>query len=1000
MIVAIMTTALSGTVWATSDLYVFNSLNWGDSSSEWTSGQGGNQFTSGRGVQVTTGKSGANATTNISFSNVSEVVVTYSTNTNSIYVKSVKITYTSGGDTPTPTTYTVTYDANGGTGTMTDANSPYEPGATVTVLDNAFTRAGYAFSGWNTAANGQGTDYDADDTFTISANTTLYAQWTAYTVTAQSNNDSYGDVDSEGFLIVAAPNTGYTYADPAYTVTSGSATVVQNGDEFTVTPSSDCTVTINFEALPTYTVTLGDDSSTLTEVTGGAGITLPSRSDVGIYTFAGWSATNVITETTTAPTIIPVGTYNPTADITLYPVYTKTEGGASIETSNVFESGSFANDIITWSIANVISIKQERNGSAHTAPNSSYVSSPRWYSGNLITITPNVSINSISVTTTSESYATALANSTFSNATASANGSAVTITPEDGSSTITITMGAQSRLSSLTVNYGGGTTYYYSTPVVKQENGILYVSEEYHNQDLSADGACELNLSGVVANYGTLQSEIVTESTTINPSNYTWENQVLNVSGLAKGVGGIVVIRFWVEEGPDYCGAEKIVTVHFRPKPVIDYDGAIKNTAFDTPYTIDTDLIEGGDITSVSSSNTAVATVDGLTITPVAVGSTTITINTAAVDDIWQAGTATFTLNVTAPEGKEKAATGDFVKVTSNGDLTDGEYLIVYEEGSVAFDGSRDVDHLDVSSNTIEVVLNNNKIAATSATEAATFTIDVTSGTIQSASGLYIGQTSDANGMVKSKETANTNTISIDNDGNANVVSSGGAYLRYNANSDQERFRYFKSSTYTAQKAIQLYKKSVADPISVKLNGSGYATFCSQYPLDFSDYETAGYSAWQITGVNGEKITFSQIKGSIKGGQGILLKGTANETITLTSADSETELSGNLLEGTLAPKYVAAEQYYGLSGNEFVKVNAGIVPAGKALLPASEVAGVKAFTFVFEDDATGIEEPLSNSPLKGENIYNLAGQMVNGKSVNGKLPKGIYIVNGKKIMVK
>ena len=73
--------------------------------------------------------------------------------------------------------FTVTYDANGGTGTMTDSNSPYNSGATVTVKNNGFTRTGYTFTGWNTEEGGGGTDYAAGATFTISANTTLYAQW-------------------------------------------------------------------------------------------------------------------------------------------------------------------------------------------------------------------------------------------------------------------------------------------------------------------------------------------------------------------------------------------------------------------------------------------------------------------------------------------------------------------------------------------------------------------------------------------------------------------------------------------------------------------------------------------------------------------------------------------------------------------------------------------------------------------------------------------------------
>ena len=74
-------------------------------------------------------------------------------------------------------TYTVTYDANDGTGTMTDSNSPYPNGATVKVLSNEFMNEGYTFTGWNTEADGNGTSYKPSETFEITADTILYAQW-------------------------------------------------------------------------------------------------------------------------------------------------------------------------------------------------------------------------------------------------------------------------------------------------------------------------------------------------------------------------------------------------------------------------------------------------------------------------------------------------------------------------------------------------------------------------------------------------------------------------------------------------------------------------------------------------------------------------------------------------------------------------------------------------------------------------------------------------------
>ena len=88
--------------------------------------------------------------------------------------------------------YTVTYDANlaTATGAQTDAKSPYLKDSTVTVLNQGTMAAeGYAFKGWNTdakAATAGTVQYKADDTFTISQNTTLYAVWEAlpkYTVT-------------------------------------------------------------------------------------------------------------------------------------------------------------------------------------------------------------------------------------------------------------------------------------------------------------------------------------------------------------------------------------------------------------------------------------------------------------------------------------------------------------------------------------------------------------------------------------------------------------------------------------------------------------------------------------------------------------------------------------------------------------------------------------------------------------------------------------------------
>ena len=84
-------------------------------------------------------------------------------------------------------TFSVTYDGNGNTGgsVPTDSNEYDDENNTVTVLGNTgnLVKAGYVWSGWNTQPNGEGTTYQANATFTITANTTLYAKWNAKTIT-------------------------------------------------------------------------------------------------------------------------------------------------------------------------------------------------------------------------------------------------------------------------------------------------------------------------------------------------------------------------------------------------------------------------------------------------------------------------------------------------------------------------------------------------------------------------------------------------------------------------------------------------------------------------------------------------------------------------------------------------------------------------------------------------------------------------------------------------
>lgn len=162
-------------------------------------------------------------------------------------------------------------------------------------------------------------------------------------------------------------------------------------------------------------------------------------------------------------------------------------------------------------------------------------------------------------------------------------------------------------------------------------------------------------------------------------------------------------------------------------------------------------------------------------------------------------------VTVTATFVKDTSSNGDFVKVTSEPTDWSGEYLIVYESGNIAFNGG--LTKLDAANDYISVTIADNKIAATDATNAATFTIAPMTGgySIKAKSGLYVGWDSDTSNGLSSQDEALKNTLTF-HSGEIDIRGSAGAYLRYNDN--DKRFRYYKSTSYTNQKAIQLYKRT------------------------------------------------------------------------------------------------------------------------------------------------------------------------------------------------
>ena len=224
-----------------------------------------------------------------------------------------------------------------------------------------------------------------------------------------------------------------------------------------------------------------------------------------------------------------------------------------------------------------------------------------------------------------------------------------------------------------------------------------------------------------------------------------------------------------------------------------------------------------------------------------------------------------------------------YVKVTEAPEDWSGTYLIVNEDNNAAFDGS--LTALDAVNDYKTVTIEEGTISTGSN---IAFTIAKMDGGyfVKAASGKYIYQDSNTNGL-KSGDTATANTITMNEDGTVNIVS-GGAYLRFNANGDQMRFRYYKSSSYTNQQPITLYKLEASAPeresgivsaadlrngdtvvIFNPANGKALSTMYNDFynngtDVTLADGELSGYTATDIwtVGINEDgTYTFATSEG-------------------------------------------------------------------------------------------------------------------------------------------
>lgn len=170
----------------------------------------------------------------------------------------------------------VTYDANGGSNPPTDPTE-YAIGATVTVLGpGEMSREGHTFMWWSNMQNWEDNGaeiYGEGETFTISENTTLYAQWTtnSYSFVLNTSGNVLASLYVDGtklqdndkiqfdkeVTVEVAVNPGYIYT-VSVTNNNTQELVQVTNDKFTM-PASDITVTVTERVNPFICATLDSE---------------------------------------------------------------------------------------------------------------------------------------------------------------------------------------------------------------------------------------------------------------------------------------------------------------------------------------------------------------------------------------------------------------------------------------------------------------------------------------------------------------------------------------------------------------------------------------------------------------------------------------------------------------------------------------------------------------------------------------------------------------------
>lgn len=415
---------------------------------------------------------------------------------------------------------------------------------------------------------------------------------------------------------------------------------------------------------------------------------------------------------------------------------------------------------------------------------------------------------------------------------------------------------------------------------------------------------------------------------------------------------------------------------------------------------------------SYASSNDAVATVDAEgNVKGIAEGDATITATIAATNG-YKPATATYQIKVVDPNKPAEVVTPmSFKKVTSTDELIEGgQYIIVCEDQKAVM--------TEISNTRGQVAQNITITDGTIATDCGAGIITIQKNDdkyVLNLNNSWISATTSTAIDLKSTNTSQNEKWSITFDettGAAQMTSTDGSrYIRYNTNNGSPMFRNY-SSTQANSYSIQLYRLETSATINEKI---GYTTFYTDKVYQLANGMTAYAISESDEAGKVNAIEAYAAGEDVPANTALLLGGEAG-TYRLPVLNKEVAAyeGENLLEGKrMADGMTRSDRenvlYYKLTtlngenpgfywgaeeGAAFIMKN----PTTAYLAVDKAVAGANGLRLVIGESGTTGIGTVTETTQNGA-IYTISGVRVNAGSTAG-LPKGIYIVNGKKLLVK